>query len=83
MQYNGETVKIISKFQVEVAKQKMNEKGTYLIISINELHSPDSSIEKLIQLFDNKIVSEGNIIPMEIINQIEKYGTFSFLQDLG
>lgn len=87
MQYNGESVKIINMSQVEVAKQKMNEKGTYLIISINELHSPDASIENTINelklLFDNKIIVEENRISTDIISKIEKYGTFSFLQDLN
>ena len=87
MQYNGEVVKIISKSQEEVSKQKMNEKGTYLIISINELHSPDCSIENTINeltlLLDNEIIAEDNRITIEIINKIEKYGVFSFLQDLN
>lgn len=86
MPYNGETVKIISKSYLEVAKQKMNEKGSYLIISINEIHSPDSNVENTIQelalLLNYHIISENNIVPQEVIEKIERYGTFSFLQDL-
>ena len=86
MPYNGETVKIISKSYLEVAKQKMNEKGSYLIISINEIHSPDSDVENTIQelnlLLNCHIISEDNRIPQETIEKIKRYGTFSFLQDL-
>lgn len=86
MPYNGETVKIISKSYLEVAKQKMNGKGSYLIISINELHSPDSNIENTIQelilLMDNGIIAKKNEIPERLIAYIKKYGTFSFLQNL-
>lgn len=87
MRYNGETLKIVNKFNVEVAKQKMNEKGTFLVISINEIHSPDANIEntinELILLFNGKIISKENEIPNDTIEFIMKYGTFSFLQDLS
>ena len=87
MQYNEETVKIISKSQVEIAKQKMNGKGSYLIMSINEIHSPDSNIQntvrELILLIDNQIISQRNEISKKTVKLIEKYGTFLFLQDLS
>lgn len=86
MQYNGETLRIVNKFNVEVAKQKMNEKGTFLVISINEIHSPDYNIEntinELMLLFNSKIISEENEIHNNTMELIKKYGTFSFLQDL-
>lgn len=70
----------------EVEKNKFNEEGTFMVFSINEIHSPDESVEstiKELQLLQSmSLLDESNVIPKAIISWMREYKTFEFLKDM-
>lgn len=79
-------IEILSDSDKIIKKDSMNQSGTFMIFYINELHSPDSTIENTIQelklLVEQGILDEKNQINSEIINSIRKYKSYEFLKDL-
>ncbi len=77
---------ILSKNGGEVKKDKMNQEGTFMIFSINEIHSPDETVENTIRemslLKSMNLFNEGNVIPKGTINNMKRYLTFEFLKDM-
>ena len=77
---------IIDKDGKEVSKREMNQEGSFLVFSINSLHSPDPSVEvtikEMLLLNEMKLISEENTIPADIIHNIGKYESFVYLEDI-
>ena len=81
-----EFLKIISKEGKEMPKREMNEAGTFLVFSVNSLHSPDPNLEITISelelLINSSIIVNDNLIPKMIVELIVKYESFAFLKDM-
>lgn len=79
-------VVIVDKFNNEVSKHEMNESGTFFVFSVNSIHTPDAevdvTVEELMILIEEKVITERNVISSNIIESIIRYKTFEFLQDL-
>lgn len=76
----------MSKDGKEIRKDKFNEEGTFMVFSINEIHSPNEEVETTVReltfLKDMGVISAQCIIPKTIINSMKKYHTFEFLKDM-
>lgn len=77
---------IMDRNGIEVKKDKFNETGTFMVFSINEVHSPDENLEntynELCILNNMELFNEDNILPKTIINYMKRYKTFEFLKDM-
>ncbi len=77
---------VIAKDGAEVKKDRFNSEGTYMVFSINEIHSPDESVETTIaemKLINSMgIICEDNIIPKPMIVSMKRYHTFEFIKDM-
>lgn len=64
----------------------MNQKGTFMIFSINEIHSPDITFEDTINelktLYNYGIFNYENVLTDGILENIKRYGSYEFLKDL-
>ena len=76
LSYNGKIIK----------KDSMNQCGSFMVFSINEIHSPDSTLENTVNelklLTSLNIFEEANKIGLKTLNKIRKYKTYEFLRDL-
>ena len=81
-----EKLMIIAKSGETLKKDAMNNEGTFMVFSMNCIHTPDDKIEKTIKeiklLKDMGLFEERNVIPKTILSNIKKYKTFEFLQDM-
>ena len=79
-------LKIIDKDSNEVPKKWMNQKGSFLVFSVNSLHSPDADVEVTIsemqKLEKMGIFSRENIIPKALVEAMMRYETFAFIKDM-
>lgn len=70
----------------EIKKDSMNGEGTFMVVFINSIHSPDDTVEKTIKeltmLKNMALLETENIIPKTILNSIRRYKTFEFLKDM-
>ena len=77
---------LLSKNGDKLAKDEMNHEGTFMVFSMNEVHSPDNSIEttlselKLLEAMG--IFDQNNVLSRSEIHSIERYKTFEFLKDM-
>lgn len=82
-----QTIGILSCNDKIIKKDSINKNGTFMIFSINELHSPDFTLQNTINelnlLASLDIFEETNKIDFEILTNIRKYKTFEFLKDLN
>lgn len=73
---NGDTLK----------KDEMNHEGTFMVFAMNEIHSPDDSIEDTVSelklLSSMGLLSEDNMIPKAITTLMKRYLSFEFLKDM-
>ena len=81
-----ERLLILAQNGLEVSKDKFNREGTYMVFSVNEVHSPDENVESTIKemevLKSMALLENDNIIPKTIINSMKRYNTFEFLKDM-
>lgn len=85
--YNeGERLIVLNKNNQIVEQKEMNHEGTYMVFSINSIHSPEPNIDITIQEFkllrSLKIFTSDNVIPDTIVKSMRRYNSFSFLKDL-
>lgn len=77
---------VVASDGTEVKKDKFNEEGTFMVFSINEIHSPDESVSNTISemnlLEQMGVLIADNIIPRGTVNSMRKYHTFEFLKDM-
>lgn len=77
---------IIAKDGQSVPKDTMNNEGTFMVFSINSIHSPDDNVEKTVKelklLQEMGLLEECNIIPKTILHSIKRYKTFEFMKDI-
>lgn len=70
----------------EIPKDTFNHEGTYMVLSINEVHSPDDTVkttlDELALLLSMNLLENDRIIPKTIIESIKRYNTFEFLKDM-
>ena len=70
----------------EVSKSRFNEDGTYMVFSINSIHSPDekvmSTIQELTYLIEMGCLDDDKLIPKTTAKSIATYHTFEFLKDI-
>lgn len=82
----NQELKIIGVDGKECSKREMNHKGTFLVFSVNSLHSPDPSVDVTISemqlLKRSGIFTDKNIIPDVLVKAMLKYDTFAFLKDM-
>lgn len=85
-EYREQRLILLEKDGSEGKKHEMNQIGTFLVFSINSLHSPDPdvqvTIQELLLLKEMKLISEVNCIPEEIVRKIARYETFVYLEDI-
>lgn len=78
---------IVSPEGQEVKKDKFNEEGTYMVFFINEIHSPDETVDNTVKemqfLMKMGLLEENNLIPQNILNNMGRYHTFEFLKDMS
>lgn len=81
-----QVLKIYGADKQEIAKREMNHEGTFLVFSVNSLHSPDPDLEVTISEMEllqaNGIFSQKNLIPKVLVESIKRYETFAFLKDM-
>ena len=79
-------LKIYGKNNQEVSKREMNHEGTFLVFSVNSLHSPDPDLKVTVSEIEllkaNGIFLLKNLIPNFLVESIKKYETFAFLKDM-
>lgn len=77
---------IIAQDGSEVDKDTFNSNGTFMIFSMNEIHSPDEIVSKTIDeiqlIYSMGIIDEKTTLPKNIISLIKQYQTFEFLKDM-
>lgn len=77
---------ILAKDGKTVEKDSMNEEGTFMVFSTNEIHSPDATVadtvEELKLLDGMQLLNTDNIIPRALIKQMERYKTFEVIKDM-
>lgn len=77
---------IVSSEGKEVKKDKFNEEGTYMVFFINEIHSPDETVDNTVKemkfLMNMGLLEESNVIPDQIQANMRRYHTFEFLKDM-
>ena len=77
---------IISPEGKEIKKDKFNEEGTYMVFFINEIHSPDETVDNTVKelkfLMDMGLLEESNTIPSNLLDNMRRYHTFEFLKDM-
>lgn len=77
---------IISPEGQEVKKDKFNEEGTYMVFFINEIHSPDETVDNTVKemkfLMNMGMLEENNLIPNSVLENMRRYHTFEFLKDM-
>lgn len=77
---------ILAKNGDVVPKDTMNQEGTFMVFSINDIHSPDDNVETTVKelklLEDMGLLDVNNIIPKTILHSIKRYKTFEFLKDM-
>ena len=82
-----QTIEILSCNGKIIKKDSMNQNGPFMIFSINEIHSPDLTLEDTINelklLASLNVFEEKNRIDSETLDKIRKYKTFEFLKDLN
>lgn len=82
----NQELKIVDPNGKECPKREMNHKGTFLVFSVNSLHSPDPdvniTISELQLLRKSGIFVEKNRIPEILVKAILKYETFAFFKDM-
>lgn len=82
----NQLLKIIDTKGNECPKREMNHKGTFLVFSVNSLHSPDPDVDVTISelklLQRSGIFEDKNIIPAVLVKAIIRYETFAFLKDM-
>ena len=82
-----QTIEILSCNGKIVKKDAMNRCGTFMIFSVNEIHSPDITVEDTINelklLHSLGIFSKKNKLDTETITKLRKYKTYEFLKDLN
>lgn len=85
-EYREQRLVLLEKDGSEAKKREMNYVGTFLVFSINSLHSPDPDVKVTIQemllLKEMNIISKNNCIPDEIVRRIGEYETFVYLKDI-
>lgn len=81
-----QSLKIIAKDGTEIEKMEMNEAGTYMVFSANEVHSPDANVnvtvEELLTLHKFGVLIDDNIIPKFLLESISKYQTFAYIKEM-
>ena len=82
----NQTIEILTESGKILKKDSMNQKGTFMIFSINEIHSPDITLEDTINelktLYNYGIFNYENVLTDEILENIKRYGSYEFLKDL-
>lgn len=82
----NQELKIIGINGEECPKREMNHKGTFLVFSVNSLHSPDPDVEVTISeinlLKRSGIFTDKNVIPEILVRAMKRYETFAFLKDM-
>ena len=77
---------ILAKSGEILKKDAMNQEGTFMVFSINSIHSPDDNVEstigELTLLREMGLFEESNIVPKKILSDIERYETFQILKDM-
>ena len=77
---------IVSPDGTEVPKNAMNQEGTFMVFFTNEIHSPDEKVESSIQelqiLQTMGLFTPENLIPKVTVENMRRYKTFEFLQDM-
>lgn len=77
---------IMSKEGKEIEKDQFNKEGTFMVFSMNELHSPDeevsSTVKEMNQLLKMGCFDESMKIPKTTVGNMKRYHTFEFLKDL-
>lgn len=85
-EYREQRLLLIEKDGTEGKKREMNQTGTFLVFSVNSLHSPDPKVDVTVQemqtLFSQNLICESNAIPEEIIFKMCEYETFAYLKDI-
>lgn len=85
-EYREQKLVIIEKDGSEGKKREMNQIGTFLVFSVNSLHSPDPdvkvTVDEMFLLKKMNIIAESNRIPKEIVHKISEYETFVYLKDI-
>ena len=85
-EYREQRLVLLEKDGTEGKKREMNHEGTFLVFSVNSLHSPDQNVkvtvEEMILLKEMEIITESNRIPDCIIQKICEYETFVYLKDI-
>lgn len=83
-EYREQRLVLLEKDGSEAKKREMNHVGTFLVFSINSLHSPDPdvkiTIQEMLLLKEMNIISPNNCIPDEIVCRIGEYETFVYLK---
>lgn len=81
-----QTIEILTVNDILIKKDSMNQKGTFMIFSINELHSPDLTLENTIAelklLISLNIFEEKYKLNFKALSNIRRYKTFEFFKDL-
>jgi len=82
----NQTIEILTESGKILKKDSMNQKGTFMIFSINEIHSPDITFEDTINelktLYNYGIFNYENVLTDGILENIKRYGSYEFLKDL-
>lgn len=85
-EYREQRLVLLEKDGSEAKKREMNQVGTFLVFSVNSLHSPDPNVKVTVEemelLKSMNLISESNRIPDEIVYKICKYETFVYLEDI-
>ena len=89
-QINGENkhqqLVILSSDGAKIDKKKFDDDGTYMVFSINAIHSPDENVESVVKeltyLEENGYLADEKLIPKTVVKSIEGYHTFEFLKDM-
>ena len=85
-EYREQRLVLLEKDGSEGKKREMNQVGTFLVFSVNSLHSPDPKVDVTVQemqtLISRNLICENNRIPDDIITKMCEYETFVYLKDI-
>ena len=77
---------IVDKEGKSTGNEYFKEEGTFMVIAVNEVHSPDEDINSLVKeirlLSDMGLLDQANELPEETINNMMRYKTFEYVKDM-
>ena len=77
---------IVARNGNELKKDSMNQEGTFMVFQMNEIHSPDGTVSDVINelktLMRMRVLSDENVIPKNLIDNMRRYESYQFLKDM-